>query len=179
MGSRGLVSDVNDTGFWAPDNHRLGRPIGHLSGVPRRDLGTPPSQGAADLADLGRGVGVTHQLRQVIDPLEGNRGVTVRVQFADGFLSGARRWRPARAVTGALPKRITVSEYAARWMTTYETAPTSTRTWHQGNLDRYILPVIGGRMLADVTPTEISRMLNRVRTSVISETPLAPYLSDW
>lgn len=43
----------------------------------------------------------------------------------------------ARAVSSGLPKRISVWEYAARWMTTYETAPTSTRSWHQGNLDRY------------------------------------------
>lgn len=71
----------------------------------------------------------------------------------------------ARAITGGLPGRISVCEYAAR-MATYDTAPSSTRKWHQGNLDRYILPVIGRRPLAQVTPTEISRMLNGVRASV-------------
>lgn len=50
-----------------------------------------------------------------------------------------------------LPKRITVSEYAARWMATYDAAPSSTRDWYRGNLDRYILPAIGRRSMAGVT----------------------------
>ena len=49
----------------------------------------------------------------------------------------------ARTVTGGLPRRITVEQYSLHWMTTYEGAPTSTRTFHQGNLDRHILPVLG------------------------------------
>ena len=66
----------------------------------------------------------------------------------------------AKAVSGSLPRRISVSDYAARWMSTYDASPTSTRSFHQGNLDRYILPMLGSRSVADVTPTEISRLVN-------------------
>jgi len=51
-------------------------------------------------------------------------------------------------------------------MTTYDSAPHSTRKWYRGNLDRYVLPAIGRRMIADVTPSDISRMLNGVRERV-------------
>ncbi len=93
------------------------------------------------------------------------------VKYAETFPTEreARDWiliTRARAITGGLPKRITVGEYAARWMTTYDTAPSSTRNWHQGNLARYILPAISRRPIAEVSPTDISRMLNGVRASV-------------
>ena len=93
------------------------------------------------------------------------------VSYAETFASReeANDWLTvtrARAITGGLPKRITVSEYAARWMATYDTAPNSTRDWYQGNLDRYILPAIGRCSMADVTPTDIARMLNDVREAV-------------
>jgi integrase len=81
----------------------------------------------------------------------------------------------ARAVTGGLPRRITVRQYAARWMTTYEGAPTSTRVFHQGNLDRHILPVLGSRSMAEVTPTEISRLINGVTAQVSAATADAVY----
>lgn len=81
----------------------------------------------------------------------------------------------AQAVTGGLRRRITVQQYAARWMTTYDTSPTSTRIFHQGNLDRYILPVLGQRSLADVTPTEISRLINGVVVAVSVATADAVY----
>src|SRR5680860_1027842 len=81
----------------------------------------------------------------------------------------------ASAITGGLPKRISVRDYAARWMATYEGAPSSTRSFYQGNLDRYILPAIGSRLIADVTPTEISRMLNHVRATVSAATADAAY----
>ena len=58
----------------------------------------------------------------------------------------------AKAVSGSLPRRISVRDYAARWMSTYDTAPTSTHSFHQGNLDRYILRMLGSRSVADVTP---------------------------
>ncbi|MBW3662681.1 MAG: site-specific integrase [Actinobacteria bacterium] len=72
----------------------------------------------------------------------------------------------ARSITGGLPKRVTVRDYAERWMTTYDEAPSSTRKWHQSNLDLYIVPALGHRRLSDVTPTDISRMLNAIRKSV-------------
>jgi hypothetical protein len=81
----------------------------------------------------------------------------------------------ARAVTGGLPRRITVRQYAARWMTTYEGAPTSTRVFHQGNPDRHILPVLGSRSMAEVTPTEISRLINGVTAQVSAATADAVY----
>lgn len=81
----------------------------------------------------------------------------------------------ARAVSGGLPKRTTVRQYAARWMTTYDAAPRATRDFYQGHLDRHILPALGARRLSDVTPTEISRMLNGVRTSVSVATADAVY----
>jgi hypothetical protein len=88
--------------------------------------------------------------------------------YAETFASerDAHDWETvtkARAMTGGLPKRITVRDYAACWMTTYDAAPNSTRAFHQRKLDRHILPAIGRRQLADVTPTNISRLLNDVR----------------
>jgi integrase len=81
----------------------------------------------------------------------------------------------AKAVSGSLPRRISVSDYAARWMSTYDTAPTPTRNFHQGNLDRYILSVLGPRSVADVTPTEISRLVNGVSARVSAATADAVY----
>ena len=81
----------------------------------------------------------------------------------------------ARALTTGLPKRITVREYSIHWMTTYDEAPTATRDFHQGNLDRHILPAIGSRRLSDVTPTEIARMINGVRAEVSAATADAVY----
>jgi integrase len=93
------------------------------------------------------------------------------ITYANTFdsLDDAKDWillTRAAALTKRLPTRITVREYAARWMTTYDEAPSSTRKWHQGNLDRYILPVIGQRRLSDVNPTDISRMLNGIRARI-------------
>jgi integrase len=81
----------------------------------------------------------------------------------------------AKAVSGVLPRRISVRDYAARWMATYDTAPTSTRSFHQGNLDRYVLPVLGPRSVADVTPTETSRLVNGVTARVSAATADAVY----
>jgi hypothetical protein len=81
----------------------------------------------------------------------------------------------AQEVTGGLPRRITVEQYSLRWMTTYEGSPTSTRTFHRGNLDRHILPVLGSRTVADVTPTEIHRLLNGLKASVSVATADAVY----
>ena len=57
-----------------------------------------------------------------------------RVSCSETFATEAEAndWLPvtrARAISGGLPKRVTVSEYAARWMATYDTAPSSTRDW--------------------------------------------------
>jgi hypothetical protein len=81
----------------------------------------------------------------------------------------------AKAVSGSLPRRISVSDWAAQWMSTYNTAPTPTRSVHQGNLDRYILPVLGPRSVADVSPTEISRLVNGVSARVSAATADAVY----
>ena len=71
----------------APDNEGLGRPVGDLRLVPRRDLGAPPSHGAAELADLGRTRHIAQVGRQLVDPHERELGVAVGVQLADGLLS--------------------------------------------------------------------------------------------
>jgi integrase len=81
----------------------------------------------------------------------------------------------AKAVTGGLPRRITVEQYALRWMSTYDGSPTSTRVFHRGNLDRHVLPVLGSRSMAEVTPTDISRLLNRLKASVSVATADAVY----
>ena len=42
----------------------------------------------------------------------------------------ARQWEiltRGKHITGSLPTRLTVAEYAARWIQGYETAPTNTR----------------------------------------------------
>lgn len=81
----------------------------------------------------------------------------------------------AQAFTGSLPLRISVRDYAERWMATYDTAPTPTRSFHRGNLDRYILPALGAVSIAEVTPTEISRLLNAVTSRVSAATADAVY----
>lgn len=90
----------------------------------------------------------------------------------------ARDWETvtkARAITAGLPKRISVRDYAARWMTTYESSPSSTRAFHQGNLDRHILGVLGSRLMAEVTTTDIARLLNDVKSAVSVATADAVY----
>ncbi len=72
----------------------------------------------------------------------------------------------AQKVLGILPGRVRVGDYAVRWMETYATAASSTRENHDGNLRRYILPIIGRRSLAQVTPTDIATLLNGVQQRV-------------
>lgn len=81
----------------------------------------------------------------------------------------ARDWilvTRARATTGSLPRRMTVQEYATRWLGTYDAGPAATRVFHETNLRLYLVPAIGRRAIAEVTPTDIARMLNGVRTNV-------------
>jgi hypothetical protein len=47
--------------------------------------------------------------------------------------------------------------------------------FHQGNLDRHILPILGSGSVADVTPTDISRLLNGLKASVSVATADAVY----
>lgn len=65
----------------------------------------------------------------------------------------------ARAVTGALPDRVTVAEYAARWIAGYDTAPANTRTFHARNLPT-ITDALGAMQVGRVVPSGITRMLN-------------------
>jgi hypothetical protein len=53
----------------------------------------------------------------------------------------ARDWERlvhARAITGMLPRRTTVRDYAAHWIVGYDTAPANTRTFHEVNLIRIL-----------------------------------------
>lgn len=72
----------------------------------------------------------------------------------------------ARNVTGALPRRVTVHEYGARWIVGYDVGPASTRRFHEQNLRLYIYPTLGRRQFATVTPSEVTVILNRVREQV-------------
>jgi hypothetical protein len=102
----------------------------------------------------------------------------VRYTTTVASLDEARDWLAvtrAQVVTGGLPRRITMREYAARWMTTYDTAPTPTRNFHRGNFDRHILPALGTRPLGEVTPTEIARLINHVGAAVLVATADAVY----
>ena len=40
----------------------------------------------------------------------------------------------ARAINGSLPRRLTVQEYAVRWLSGYDGAPLNTRGFHDTNL---------------------------------------------
>lgn len=76
----------------------------------------------------------------------------------------AEKWEitGARAIQATLPTSVTVAQYAKRWMTTYENAPANTRRFHRTHLDRWILPQIGGRTCASVTPSDITQLINRI-----------------
>lgn len=67
----------------------------------------------------------------------------------------------AQAITGSLPKRLTVHEYSIRWLLGYATAPRNTRVFHETNVE-HINRAIGGFAVAKVTPSDITRMLNAI-----------------
>jgi integrase len=67
----------------------------------------------------------------------------------------------ARAINGALPKRVTVREYATRWLAGYATAPHNTRVFHETNL-AHINRAVGDFAVSRVTPSDITRMLNAI-----------------
>lgn len=76
----------------------------------------------------------------------------------------ARDWERimrARAVTGMLPRRTTVRDYAAHWILGYETAPTNTRVFHEVNLER-IVETLGPTRVSEVTPSDITRLINQL-----------------
>lgn len=65
----------------------------------------------------------------------------------------------ARSITGGLPGRLTVREYAARWLAGYSTAPRNTRVFHETNV-AHITASLGAAPVARITPSDITRMLN-------------------
>jgi integrase len=78
----------------------------------------------------------------------------------------ARDWERlvhARAITGMLPRRTTVRDYAAHWIVGDDTAPANTRTFHEVNLVR-ILEALGTTRVSEVTPTDITRLINQLIT---------------
>ena len=57
----------------------------------------------------------------------------------------ARNWETvtrAHAITGSLPSRATVSDYAARWLLGYETAPRNTRVFLETSA-KHIVAALG------------------------------------
>lgn len=67
----------------------------------------------------------------------------------------------ARHIQGAIPTRLTVREYAARWIVTYDTAPVNTVTFYERGL-AHIKKHLGSHQLGRVTSTDIKTMLNRL-----------------
>jgi len=67
----------------------------------------------------------------------------------------------AQAITGSLPKRLTVRDYSARWLQGYATAPRNTRVFHETNV-AHINQAVGSFAVARVTPSDITRMLNSI-----------------
>jgi integrase len=77
----------------------------------------------------------------------------------------------AQAITGSLPRSITVGTYAARWLLGYQTAPRNTRVFHETN-SKHIIAALGPFAVAKVTPSDITRMLNGLvatRTPALAE----------
>jgi hypothetical protein len=102
----------------------------------------------------------------------GEAGLAVRLgQLREQFPQPRAR-RPVRphATAGQGPTHPTT-----RRVTSDEGAPTSTRVFHQGNLDPHIPPGLGSRSSAEVTPTGISRLLNEVAAQVSATTADAVY----
>lgn len=73
----------------------------------------------------------------------------------------------AQAITGSLPARVTVGEYAGRWLLGYRTAPRNTRVFHETNV-KHIVAALGPFAIARVTPSDITRLVN---TLIDSKTP--------
>jgi integrase len=77
----------------------------------------------------------------------------------------------ARAASGALPRRTTVREYAEVWLAGYDHAPRNTRNYHADGL-KHIKAALGSAPVSEVTPSDITRMLNRLietRTPALAE----------
>lgn len=73
----------------------------------------------------------------------------------------------ARGITGALPsQRVTIREYALRWLTGYETSPEATRQFHDNNLRLYVLPGLGECRFTSLTPSDVTRFLNGIKVDV-------------
>lgn len=58
------------------------------------------------------------------------------------------------------PSRATVSEYLVRWLDTSAKIRVRERTWndYKSLVDRYIIPALGARKLANLQPAEIQRL---------------------
>ena len=97
-----------------------------------------------------------YQARLMIDGREYSATLPTREEARDW-----ERLVRARAVTGMLPRRVTVRDYAAHWILGYETAPTNTRVFHEVDLER-IVEALGSTRVSEVTPTDITRLLNHL-----------------
>lgn len=67
----------------------------------------------------------------------------------------------ARSVVGAIPSTVRVRDYAARWLDTYEASPHNTREFYRHAL-RPVLAQLGAARVGRVTPTDVTRVLNRI-----------------
>lgn len=78
-------------------------------------------------------------------------------QDADDWILMTR----ARNLQGALPSRMTVREYAARWLVTYDQHPVNTVAFYKRGL-KHAAAWIGPRPVSKVTASDIKTLLNRV-----------------
>lgn len=70
----------------------------------------------------------------------------------------------AQAITGTLPSSVTVRNYAARWLATYDSAPVNTRRFHAANVP-WVVEVLGPVQVGRVVPSDIARMIEHVKAS--------------
>jgi integrase len=86
----------------------------------------------------------------------------------------ARDWERllrAKSVTGSLPRRVAVRDYASQWIAGYDTAPANTRRFHQVNLE-HIVAGLGAMRVSEVTPSDITRLMNHLivdRSAALAE----------
>lgn len=92
----------------------------------------------------------------------------------------AREWlvvTRGRVVGARAARRVTVEQYASRWLGEFiDTAAGIDR--YRRDVVQHILPVLGPRPLAEVTPTEIAALLEQVAVSPVEAVQLQVTLRE-
>lgn len=90
----------------------------------------------------------------------------------------ARRWETlieASAIRGTLPSTATFASYAHRWLSTYESSPKNTYNFYRNHLVPHLLPRLGTHRIADIRPTDVTRVLQSIREEISAATADACY----